>query len=34
MNNNTISEVLAKQKLDALNKIRKVETKNKCLING
>ena len=32
--NNTISEALAKQKLDALNEIRKVETKNKCLING
>ena len=32
--NNTISEALAKQKLDALNEIRKVETKNKSLING
>ena len=32
--NNTISEALAKQKLDALNEIRKVETKNKRLING
>ena len=32
--NNTISEALAKQKLDALSKIRKVETKNKRLING
>ena len=32
--NNTISESLAKQKLDALNEIRKVETKNKRLING
>ena len=32
--NNTISEALAKQKLDALNKIRKAETKNKRLING
>ena len=27
INNNTISEALAKQKLDALNEIRKVETK-------
>ena len=34
INNNTISEALAKQKLDALNEIRKVETKNKRLING
>ena len=32
--NNTVSEALAKQKLDALNKTRKVETKNKRLING
>ena len=32
--NNTISEALAKQKLDALNEIRKVETKNKRLIKG
>ena len=32
--NNTISEALAKQKLDALNEITKAETKNKCLING
>ena len=32
--NNTISEALAKQKLDALNEIRKVEIKNKRLING
>ena len=32
--NNTISEALAKQKIDALNKIRKVEIKNKRLING
>ena len=32
--NNAISEALAKQKLDALNEIRKVETKNKRLING
>ena len=32
--NNTISEALAKQKLDALNEIRKAETKNKRLING
>ena len=31
--NNTISEAFAKQKLDALNEIRKVETKNKRLIN-
>ena len=34
INNNAISEALAKQKLDALNKMKKVETKNKCLING
>ena len=32
--NNTISEALAKQKLDALNEITNVETKNKRLING
>ena len=32
--NNTISEELAKQKLNALNKIKKAETKNKRLING
>ena len=32
--NNTISEALAKQKLDVLNEIRKVETKNKRLIDG
>ena len=32
--NNTISETLAKQKLDVLNEIRKAETKNKHLING
>ena len=32
--NNTISEALAKQKLHVLNKIRKVETKNKRLIDG
>ena len=32
--NNTISKALAKQKLDALNEIRKIETKNKRLING
>ena len=32
--NNAISEALAKQKLAALNDIRKVETKNKRLING
>ena len=31
---NTFSEALAKQKLDALNEIRKKETKNKRLING
>ena len=34
INNKTTSEALAKQKLDALNEIRKTETKNKCLING
>ena len=34
INNNAISEALAKQKLDALNEIRKAETKNKRLING
>ena len=34
INNNKISEALVKQKLDALNEIRKAETKNKCLING
>ena len=32
--NNTISEALAKQKLDALNKIKNAEIKNKRLING
>ena len=32
--NNTISEALAKQKLNALNKIKKAETKKKRLING
>ena len=32
--NNTISEALAKQKLNALNKIKKAEAKNKRLING
>ena len=32
--NNTISEALAQQKLHALNKIKKAETKNKRLING
>ena len=32
--NNTISEALAKQKLDALNKIKNPEIKNKRLING
>ena len=32
--NNTISEALAKQKLSALNEIKKAGTKNKRLING
>ena len=32
--NNTISEALATQKLNALNEIKKAETKNKRLING
>ena len=32
--NNTISEAFAKRKLNALNKIKKAETKNKRLING
>ena len=32
--NNTITEALAKQKLNALNEIKKAETKNKRLING
>ena len=32
--NNTISEALAKQKLSALNEIKKAETKNKRLMNG
>ena len=32
--NNTISEALAKQKLNALNEINKAETKKKRLING
>ena len=32
--NNTISEADAKQKLNALDKIKKVKTKNKRLING
>ena len=32
--NNTFSEAFAKQKLNALNEIKKTETKNKCLING
>ena len=32
--NNTISEALAKQKLDALSKIKNTEIKNKRLING
>ena len=32
--NNAISEALAKQKLNALNEIKKAETKNKRLING
>ena len=31
---NIISEALAKQKLNALNEIKKTETKNKRLING
>ena len=31
--NNTISEALAKQKLDALNEIKKAEIKNKRLIS-
>ena len=31
---NTISESLAKQKLDALNKIKKAEIKNKRLISS
>ena len=34
INNNTISETLAKQHLNALNKIKKKEIKNKRLING
>ena len=32
--NNIISEALAKQKLSALNEIKKAETKNKRLMNG
>ena len=32
--NNAISEGLAKRKLDAWNEIKKLETKNKRLING
>ena len=32
--NNTISEALAKHLLNALNEIKKAETKNKRLING
>ena len=32
--NNTISEALAKQKLNVLNEIKKAETKNKRLINA
>ena len=32
--NNTISEALTKQKLNAQNEIKKAETKNKRLING
>ena len=32
--NNTNSEAFAKQKLNALNKIKKAETKHKRLING
>ena len=31
---NTINEALAKQKLNALNEIKKAETKNRRLING
>ena len=31
---NTISKGLVKQKLNALNEIKKAETKNRCLING
>ena len=31
---NTIIEALAKQKLNALNKIKKAETKNRRLIKG
>ena len=34
LKNNATSEALAKQKLNALNKIKKAETKNKRLING
>ena len=34
INNNTISETLAKQHLNALNEIKKKEIKNKRLING
>ena len=30
--NNTISEILARKNLNALNKIKKAEIKNKCLI--
>ena len=32
--NKTINEALAKQKLNALNEIKKAGTKNKRLING
>ena len=32
--NNTITEALAKQKLNALNEMKNAETKNKRLING
>ena len=32
--NNTISEALAKQKLDALNEIKKAEIKNKRFISS
>ena len=32
--NNTITEILAKEKLNAFNKIKKTEIKNKRLING
>ena len=32
--NNTISETLAKQKINELNEIKNIETKKKRLING